>query len=114
MPAGEVGEVGPLTAAPEPAVPVTRDQIVRGERQQDVADRCAVLRRTALTVVPRSAPGITLDAYLAKMGTRLPKAKGWDPAASTGWCAMAIKLDLEARGELKRVNDKPPQRLVRA
>ncbi|HEY8730599.1 MAG TPA: hypothetical protein VIN69_01300 [Candidatus Limnocylindria bacterium] len=79
-----------------------------------VADRYAVLRRTALTVVPRSAPGITLDAYLAKMGTRLPKAKGWDPAASTAWCAMAIKLDLEARGELKRVNDKPPQRLVRA
>ena len=47
------------------------------------------------------------------MKTRLPKLSGWDDSTSAGWLAMAIKLDLEARGEIKRINDKPPQRLVR-
>lgn len=74
----------------------------------------AALRRTALAVVPKKAPGITLTEYRALMETRLANATGWDPSASASWYAMAIKLDLEARGELKRVNDKPPQRLVRA
>ena len=74
----------------------------------------AALRRTALAVVPREQPGITLDEYLDEMKARLPEMKGWDSSASPGWYAMAIKLDLEVRGELKRMKGKPPQRLVRA
>ena len=74
----------------------------------------AIAHRTALAVVPTRAPGITVEAYLAAMRTRLPKAKGWDSSKSANWWAMAIKLDLEARGELTRINDKPPQRLVRS
>jgi len=35
-------------------------------------------------------------------------------AVSASWYAMAIKLDMDARGELKRVNRRPPQRIVRA
>jgi hypothetical protein len=73
-----------------------------------------VARRTVLAVVPADEPGITLNAYLADMAGRLPKAKGWDPSLSASWYAMAMKLDLEARGELKRINKRPPQRLVRA
>ena len=73
-----------------------------------------VLHRTALEVVPKAAPGITLEEYLDGMATQLPRAKGWDRSASATWYAMAIKLDLEAKGELKRINNKPPQRLVRA
>ena len=76
-------------------------------------DEYAVARRTALAVVPKQAPGITLEAYLAAMRRQLQKATGWDPSRSPGWWAMAIKLDLEARGELTRINDKPPQRIVR-
>jgi len=76
-------------------------------------DAYAVARRTVLAIVPAEEPGITLDAYLAEMTTRLPKAEGWDRSLSAGWYAMAMKLDLEARGELTRVNRKPPQRLVR-
>ena len=74
----------------------------------------AVLRRTALAVVPKKAPGITLKAFLAEMAKRLPKAKGWDRSLSASWWAVAIKLDLEARGEIARVNTRPPQRLARA
>ncbi len=77
------------------------------------SDAYAVAHRTVLTVVPAGEPGITLPAYLDEMAARLPKAKGWDPSLSPRWYAMAMKLDLEARGELKRVNAKPPQRLVR-
>jgi hypothetical protein len=74
----------------------------------------ALVHRTALAVLPKKAPGITLKEFLEEMATRMPKVKGWDRSASASWYAMAIKLDMEARGELKRVNDKPPQRIVRA
>jgi hypothetical protein len=77
-------------------------------------DRYALMHRTALAVLPKKAPGITLKEFLEEMARRLPKVKGWDRSASASWYAMAIKLDMEARGELKRVNDKPPQRIARA
>jgi hypothetical protein len=78
------------------------------------SDTYAVARRTVLEVVPADEPGITLGAYLDEVAIRLPRAKGWDPFLSARWYAMAMKLDLEARGELRRVSKKPPQRLVRA
>ena len=74
----------------------------------------AIAHRAALAVLPKRAPGITLTQFLDEMATRLPQAKGWDRSASARWYAMAIKLDMEARSEIKRVNVKPPQRIVRA
>jgi hypothetical protein len=76
-------------------------------------DAYAVAHRTVVAVVPAAEPGITLPAYLDEMEAKLPKATGWDPSLSPRWYAMAMKLDLEARGELKRINRRPPQRLVR-
>lgn len=73
----------------------------------------AVAHRTVLAVVPSKEPGITLPAYLDEMTTRLSRAKDWDRSLSARWYAMAMKFDLEARGELRRVKGKPPQRLVR-
>ena len=73
----------------------------------------AVARRTVLAIVPADEPGISLNAYLTAVAAKLPKTKGWDPSLSPSWYAMAMKLDLEARGELKRINRKPPQRLIR-
>ena len=73
----------------------------------------ALAHQTALAVLPKRAPGITLEEFLDEMKTPLPKLSGWDDSTSAGWLAMAIKLDLEARGEIKRINDKPPQTLVR-
>ncbi len=63
--------------------------------------------------MPATEPGITLNAYLDAMTTQLRKAREWDPSLSAGWYAMAMKLDLGARGELRRINAKPPQRLIR-
>jgi hypothetical protein len=76
-------------------------------------DAYAIAHRTALAVVPKRAPGITLTDFIDEMASRLAKAKGWDRSASAKWYAMAIKLDLEARSEIKRVDNRPPQRLVR-
>ena len=76
-------------------------------------DSYAVARRAILDIVPAQEPGITLNDYLDAVATRLPEVKGWDRSLSARWYAMALKLDLEARGELKRINRKPPQRLVR-
>ena len=83
------------------------------ETARIASDSYAVARRTVLAVVPAGEPGITLPTYLDEMEAKLPKAKGWDPSLSARWYAMAMKLDLEARGELKRITRRPPQRLVR-
>ena len=76
-------------------------------------DIYAIAPEAVHAIVPKQAPGITLNDYLAQMAGRLPKAPGWDSSLSANWLAMAIKLDLEARGKLKRVNTKPPQPIVR-
>jgi hypothetical protein len=47
------------------------------------------------------------------MAKRLLRAKGWDRSLSASWYTMAVKLDLEARGEITRTGGSP-QRLVRA
>lgn len=76
-------------------------------------DTYALAHRAVHAIVPKAAPGITLNGYLDQMATQLPQANGWDRSLSASWLAMAIKLDMEARGELKRINRKPPQRIVR-
>ncbi|HEV2251095.1 MAG TPA: hypothetical protein VGT60_11375 [Candidatus Limnocylindria bacterium] len=72
----------------------------------------AVVRTAALATLPASGPGLTLEQFRSRLATRLSRTKGWDPSLSARWYGMAIKLDLEARGELTRSG--VPQRLTRA
>ncbi len=72
----------------------------------------AVLRKAALTTLPRTGPGLTLAEFLDSLEKRLVKTKGWDRTKSASWYGMAIKLDLEATGELVRTGS--PQRLLKA
>jgi hypothetical protein len=72
----------------------------------------AVVRRAALATLPAKAPGLTLEEFRSALAKRLGRTAGWDPALSARWYGMAIKLDLEARGELTRSGT--PQRLTRA
>ena len=74
-------------------------------------DTYAVVRQAALATLPASGVGLTLEEFRAKLATRLKRTKGWDPSLSARWYGMAIKLDLEARGELRRTGT--PQRLTR-
>jgi hypothetical protein len=72
----------------------------------------AVVRKAALATLPAKGPGLTLEEFRGALAKRLRQTKGWDDALSAQWYGMAIKLDLEARGELKRSGT--PQRLIRA
>jgi hypothetical protein len=76
-------------------------------------DQYAIARRVALATLPAKGPGMTLTDFRELMADKLKTAKGWDKAASASWYSMAIKLDLEARCEIKRIGD-GPQRLIRA
>jgi hypothetical protein len=76
-------------------------------------DQYVIARRAALATVPTKVPGMTLTDFRAKMARRLLRAKGWDRSLSASWYTMAVKLDLEARGEIRRTGG-APQRLVRA
>jgi len=71
-----------------------------------------VVRKAALATLPATGVGLTLEEFRSKLATRLRLTKGWDPTLSAQWYGMAIKLDLEARRELKRSGT--PQRLTRA
>lgn len=71
----------------------------------------ALVRAAALKTLPRTGPGMTLEEFRGDLAKRLLRTKGWDRALSAQWYGMAIKLDLEARGELKRSGS--PQRLTR-
>ena len=75
-------------------------------------DQYDIARRAALATLPATGPGMTLTDFRERVARRLARAKGWDKDASASWYSMAIKLDLEARGEITRVG-KAPQRLVR-
>ena len=71
-----------------------------------------VLRKTALKTLPATRPGMTLAEFRESLADRLLRTNGWDRSVSAQWYGMAIKLDLEARGEITRTGS--PQRLVRA
>jgi hypothetical protein len=84
---------------------------VKGKTGRDV-DRAKyeLVRKELLAVVPTHPPGIALTDLKTRMVERVGKRLR---PGSHDWWTMAVKLDLEAAGELKRVGA-APQRLVRA
>jgi hypothetical protein len=72
-------------------------------------DKYELVRTEILALVPRSGPGITWtslrDAADKRLGRRLEGGHNW-------WYATAVKLHLEAIGDLKR-SAGSPQRLTR-
>ncbi len=75
-------------------------------------DTYAVLRTAALASLSATGQGMTLAEFRSSLEKRLNATKGWDRTRSASWYGMAIKLDLEAKGELRRIGS--PQRLIRA
>jgi hypothetical protein len=72
-------------------------------------DKYDLVRREILALVPRRAPGTTWtelrDAADTRLGRRLKDGDNW-------WYTTAVKLHLEAIGEIKRSTGSP-QRLTR-
>lgn len=72
-------------------------------------EKYAIVRKAILALVPRADPGITWtslrDAADERLGRKLEGSNNW-------WYTTAVKLHLEAIGELKRSKGSP-QRLTR-
>ncbi len=71
------------------------------------------VRKALLAVVPKKKAGIAFKDLAKLVAPKLPKemlpAKG-----SASWLTVVVKLDLEARGLLERVDGAKPQRVRRA
>lgn len=63
--------------------------------------------RQAIEETLQEQPGITFSGLTEEVGRRI----GDVFEGSVGWYAISVKLDLEARGVLERVDSRSPQRL---
>jgi len=70
-----------------------------------------VTRAAILDAVPTRGEGLAFRALVGEVARRTPP-ETW-VRASVGWYTTVVKLDLEARGELRRVPTSGPQRLLR-
>lgn len=70
------------------------------------------MRRAILRCVPRTQAGIVL-AELNERVRGLLEDPPFGPAVGVTWYLMAVKQDLEARGEIEIVPGSRPQRLRR-
>jgi hypothetical protein len=71
-----------------------------------------MLKRTILKVVPRKEPGLPFARLATAVSRHLSRAERAG-LGSVPWYATVVKLDLEARGFLRRVPGAGPQRLIR-
>lgn len=69
-------------------------------------------KRAILESVPRDEKGITFPELLSLVRQRVPR-QVFD-GRNVNWYATFVKLDLEARGLITRVQGSRPQRLVRS
>ncbi len=70
------------------------------------------MRKAILSVVPRSGEGIAFFDLPGRVKPRLGST-AFEEGDSVMWYVTTVKLDLEARGEIRRVPGARPQRLVK-
>ena len=71
-----------------------------------------LVRAALLELVPADEEGIALGSVRDALADCLHR-RGFPREASVGWYTIAVKQDLEARGELEIVPGKRPQHLRR-
>jgi hypothetical protein len=72
-----------------------------------------LLRRAILSVVPRRGEGVRFSDLPALVADKLKKDERAD-LGSLNWYTTTVKLELEVRGEIRRIPGSEPQRLVRS
>lgn len=70
------------------------------------------VRKAILTAVPEKGEGLPFKELPGRVRGSLD-AESLRDLGSVSWYTTTVKLDLEARGELKRVPASRPQRLLR-
>jgi hypothetical protein len=66
----------------------------------------AAMRRAYLQIVPKEAPGLTLDAIRERLPAALSQEL-FSGRAKANWWAKTVQLDLEARGIIVRDTSSP-------
>lgn len=64
------------------------------------------MKRAVLQVLPRSAPGLTLDEARERVVPHLPEAL-FPGGERAGWWFKTVQLDLEAKGIVARERTRP-------
>lgn len=77
-----------------------------------VRDKYDAMRAALLEVVPNSSDGVLFGDLAGLLAPRLDPAV-YPPGAPFIWYQVAVKQDLEARGELEIVPRSRPQRVRR-
>jgi hypothetical protein len=72
-----------------------------------------LVRRLLLEAIPDEAPGITFTDLAPLVRESLSPAER-DELGSVSWYTTTVKLDLEARGEIERMDGVSPQYLFRS
>lgn len=72
-----------------------------------------LVRRAILEAVPVDGNGVAFKELPAAVAVRLSQEERAG-LGSVSWYTTVVKLDLEVRGELRRLDGSRPQRLVRA
>jgi len=70
------------------------------------------VREAILAVVPDEEPGLAFQELTQAVADQLSD-EDRDGLGSVGWHTTTVKLELEVRGELRRLEGPGPQRLVR-
>lgn len=84
----------------------------KGKRGPHIdAARYAAMKTALLAVIPKTGHGVRFADLVGLVETRLPQTTFADN--SVPWHTTIVKLDLEARGLVRRVPGSNPQRLVR-
>jgi len=71
------------------------------------------IRQAILASVPAREPGVTFRELVASVAAQVPRAL-FPKKGSLSWYTKVVQLDLEARGQLKRIPGATPQRIRRA
>jgi len=71
-----------------------------------------LLRKHLLALIPADMPGIPARQIPALIKTRLAP-KDLERLGSVNWHVTTVKLELQVRGEIERIEGVSPQRLIR-
>ena len=71
-----------------------------------------VIRAAILKILPEGGDGLLFSELPQRVKQNL-SAEELGNLGSVNWYTTTVKLDLEVRGEIKRVQDSNPQRLLR-
>lgn len=79
---------------------------VPGKTTRVDAVKYKAMKKAFLTVLPKSAPGLTQAEIKQQVADHLPEAS-FPGGATAGWWAKTVQLDLEAKGVVVRESCRP-------